>query len=86
MIKTGDDPIQKNLDLLETNSKLNHKAFGKFDFSATLLFKTQIAPGYNYPNDSVMVSKFMNPATVTVGFGLDYKPHKSTSINFAPLS
>jgi len=78
--------VQKNIDLLETNSKLNHKAFGKFDFSAVLLFKTQIAKGYNYPNDSVPVSKFFNPAILTVGIGLDYKPNKNTSINFSPLS
>jgi len=78
--------VRKNLDLLETNSKVNHKAFGKFDFSAILLFKTQIAKGYNYPNDSVVVSKFFNPAIITTGFGLDYKPNKNTSINFSPFS
>jgi hypothetical protein len=78
--------IRKNIDLLETNSKLNHKAFGKFDFSAILLFKTQIAKGFNYPNDSVPVSKFFNPAIITLGLGLDYKPNKTTSINFSPLS
>lgn len=85
-IASGGEGIRKNLDLLETNSKLNHKAFGKFDFSGIMLFKTQVAPGYNYPNDSVPVSKFMNPAILTVGFGLDYKPNKSTSLNFSPLS
>jgi hypothetical protein len=85
-ISLGDNPIRKNLDLLETNSKLNHKAFGKFDFSAVMLFKTQVGKGYNYPNDSVPVSKFMNPATLTIGLGLDYKPNKKTSINFSPLS
>jgi hypothetical protein len=85
-IASGEKGIRKNLDLLETNSKLNHKAFGKFDFSAIMLFKTQIAPGYNYPNDSVPVSKFMNPGILTIGFGLDYKPNKTTSINFSPLS
>jgi hypothetical protein len=91
-IATGKEGIRKNLDLLETNSKLNHKAFGKFDFSAILLFKTQIAKGRNYFNDasgketSQVVSKFMNPAILTVGFGLDYKPNKTTSINFSPLS
>lgn len=85
-IASGDNGIRKNLDLLETNSKLNHKAFGKFDFSAIMLFKTQIAKGYNYPNDSIPVSKFMNPAVLTIGFGLDYKPNKTTSINFSPLS
>jgi Protein of unknown function (DUF3078). len=47
-IETGKDGIRKNLDLLETNSKINHKAFGKFDFSFILLFKTQIAIGRNY--------------------------------------
>jgi hypothetical protein len=85
-LKSGNNDPRKNIDLLETNSKLNHKAFGKFDFSAIMLFKTQIAKGYNYPNDSVPVSKFFNPAILTIGIGLDYKPNKQTSINFSPLS
>jgi hypothetical protein len=85
-LTTGGGPIRKNLDLIETNSKLNHKAFGKFDFSAIMLFKTQLLKGYNYPNDSVPVSKMFNPAILTIGFGLDYKPNKTTSINFSPLS
>jgi hypothetical protein len=86
LIATGDQGIRTNIDLFETNSKLNHKAFGKFDFSGTMLFKTQISRGYDYPNDSVPVSRFLNPAILTLGFGLDYKPDKSTSINFSPLS
>ncbi|MBN1108849.1 MAG: DUF3078 domain-containing protein [Bacteroidales bacterium] len=88
LIWTAEDGIRKNLDLLETNSKLNHKAFGKFDFSAILLFKTQLAKGFTYPNDTTknLVSKFFNPATLTIGFGLDYKPNKLTSINLSPLS
>jgi hypothetical protein len=86
LVKSGDNPIRKNIDLFETNSKLNHKAFGKFDFSAITLFKTQIAKGYNYPNDSVPVSKALNPGVLTLGFGLDYKPNKTTSLNFSPLS
>jgi hypothetical protein len=86
-LKSGDKDIQKNLDLLETNSKLNHKAFGKFDFSGIMLFKTQLAPGKNYSTDPATdVSKFFNPATLTLGIGLDYKPNKTTSINFSPLS
>ena len=90
-LATGKD-IRKNLDLLETNSKFNHKAFGKFDFSAILLFKTQIAIGKNYfttaagHDTSNMVSKFMNPAILTIGLGLDYQPNKTTSLNFSPLT
>ena len=87
LIATEENGVRKNIDLLETNSKLNHKAFGKFDFSGILLFKTQIAKGYTYStNDTTVVSKFFNPATLTTGFGLDYKPNKNTSINFSPLS
>ncbi len=91
-IKSGNDHLKKNIDLLETNSKLNHKAFGKFDFSAIMLFKTQVASGRKYlksitnEDSSVLVSKFLNPATLTIGLGLDYKPNKKTSINFSPLS
>jgi hypothetical protein len=90
-LKSGDNPVRKNVDLIETNSKLNHRAFGKFDFSAIMLFKTQLAPGYSYVkiNDkdtAIMVSKMFNPATLTIGFGLDYKPNKKTSINFSPFS
>jgi hypothetical protein len=92
LIASGENGIRKNIDLLETNSNLNHKAFGKFDFSAILLFKTQIANGKNYTKTSagndtaIIVSKFMNPAILIIGFGLDYKPNKVTSINFSPLS
>lgn len=96
-LASGNESVRKNLDLLETNSKLNHKAFGKFDFSAIMLFKTQIAPGKQYSKvkdpisgeyeeTSTIVSRFMNPATLTLGIGLDYKPDKETSINFSPLS
>ena len=85
-ISSGDNPIRKNTDIFESNSKVNHKAFGKFDFSAVMLFKTQLLKGYNYPNDSIPVSKILNPGNFTLGLGLDYKPNAQTSINFSPLS
>lgn len=91
LVATNDNGVRKNLDLIETNSKLNHKAFGKVDFSATMLFKTQVTVGKTYfkvedRDTSIVASKFMNPATLTIGLGLDYKPDKNTSINFAPFS
>ncbi|MGD0340610.1 MAG: DUF3078 domain-containing protein [Bacteroidales bacterium] len=86
LVGSGKTPFRINLDLLETNSSLNQKAFGKFDLSAIMLIKTQIAKGYNYPNDSIPVSKFLNPIIFTIGLGLDYKPNKTTSLNFSPIS
>jgi len=88
LVWNDENGVRKNLDLLETNSKLNHKAFGKFDFSAILLFKTQLSSGYTYAADGskTLVSRFMSPGILTAGIGLDYKPNKKTSINFSPLS
>lgn len=83
-----DNGLRRNADLVEVTSKLNYKAFGKFDFSGTMLFKTQLAEGYTYPKDKdpVLVSRILSPASFTIGLGLDYKPNKETSFNVAPIS
>jgi len=85
-IKTKENGNRKNQDLFEINSKFNRNAWGKIGMSTTLYMKTQLARGYKYPNDSVPVSKFINPASITVGLGFEYKPMKNTSLNLAPLS
>lgn len=87
-VASKDKGIRRNMDLIEFNSKLNHKAFGKFDFSSTAIFKTQLAKGYNYPKDKdpVLVSRIMSPLNLTLGVGLDYKPNRETSFNVSPLS
>ncbi len=85
-IRTKENGFRKNQDLLEINSKYNRNAWGKIGMSASFYMKTQLANGYNYPNDSVVISKFLNPASLTVGLGFEYKPIKNTTINVAPLS
>ncbi|MDX2431900.1 MAG: DUF3078 domain-containing protein [Bacteroides sp.] len=75
-----------NSDRLELDSKYNLNAWGKIGFSASFYMKTQLAKGFNYPNDSVAVSKFLNPGTITLGLGAEYKPWEKTTINMAPLS
>jgi hypothetical protein len=78
--------LRTNTDLLEFNSKYNKVIKEKIDFSAVFYMKNQIARGYNYPNDSVVVSKFLNPGTFTIGLGVEFKPFKNTTLNFSPLS
>lgn len=78
--------LRTNADMLEFNSKYNKVIKKKIDFSAIFYMKNQIARGYNYPNDSVIVSKFLNPGTFTIGLGVEYKPFKHTTLNFSPLS
>lgn len=86
MIWTDGVGLRKNLDVIDIASKINHKAFGKFDFSGQLQFKTQSFNGYRYSPDTAVVSKFFNPATIILGYGLDYKPTKTLSINVSPIS
>jgi hypothetical protein len=83
---TGEKGLRKNNDLFELNSKFNRNASGKIGLSASFYMKNQLAKGYNYPNDSVVVSKFLNPGSLTIGLGAEYKPFKHTTINLAPLS
>ncbi len=85
-ISTQDKGFRKNHDQFEIDSKFNRNAWGKIGMSASFYMKNQLARGYNYPNDSVAVSKFLNPGTITVGIGAEYKPIEKTTINVAPLS
>ena len=78
--------LRTNTDMFNLNSQFNKVIKEKIDFSALFYMKNQIARGYNYPNDSVVVSKFLNPGTFTIGAGLEYKPFKKTTLNFSVLS
>ena len=80
--------LRKNNDIFEINSQFNKNKWGKVDLSASFYMLNQIARGYKYPTEdsSVVVSKFLNPGSLTVGLGIDYKPFKKTTINVAPLS
>lgn len=85
-IITEEYGLRTNTDQLEFNSKLNKVIRDKIDFSSVFYMKNQLARGYKYPNDSTVVSKFLNPGTFTLGVGFEYKPFKKTVINYSPLS
>jgi hypothetical protein len=78
--------MRTSTDNVELNSQYNRVLTNKLDFSSVFYGKTQIAKGFNFPNDSVAVSKFLNPGTFTIGVGVEYKPFKETLINFSALS
>lgn len=86
LIKAGDDPFRKNEDKIEFNSKYGKKASGNFFYSGLLNFKTQLAPGYNYPNDSLEISRFAAPAFITIALGMDYKPNDALTVFLSPAT
>ncbi|MGZ3862597.1 MAG: DUF3078 domain-containing protein [Bacteroidia bacterium] len=76
----------KNDDRIQFTSKAGHYAFKNTYYTGLVDFKSQFAPGYNYPNDSVQISNFLAPAYVVAALGLDFKPVPELSIFFAPIS
>ncbi len=102
LMKTGEKGLRKNDDLWEINTKFGQKAVGKLGrkmmekygkeslknwyYSFLVSLKSQISAGYNYPNDSVVVSSFMSPGHLFFALGLDYKPGKTTSILISPIT
>ena len=88
LMRQGDEDtkFKKTEDRIELNSKLGYKQWKSIFWSFNMNFKTQFAPGYNYPNDTVKVSEFLAPAYLILSLGLDYKPTDYLSISFSPFT
>ncbi len=76
----------KSDDKIDFTTKYGYK-LSKSTFVAGLVnFKTQMANGYNYPDDSTVVSKFMAPGYLLGAIGADYKPNDKFGLFFAPIT
>jgi hypothetical protein len=85
-LKGGGKKLRKNEDKIDFLSKLGHQAFGNFYYSALFNYKTQFTEGFNYPNDSVVISKFNAPAYISLSLGMDYKPNEFFSVFLSPAT
>lgn len=83
-------PFRKSDDRLELNSQLSYKIKEqtRWYYSLMLNFRTQMAAGYNYPdeNTKVLVSKGLSPAYLTAGVGIDFKPTSWFNVFISPLA
>ncbi len=82
----GERTPVKTDDRIEFGSKFGYEARKSLYYSAILNFRTQFAPGFKLPNDSVVISEFLAPAFINVGLGMDYKPNDDFAVFFGPLS
>lgn len=74
LLQSGTTAPRKNEDKIDFTSKYGRYAFLKrWYYSALVNAKTQFADGYNFPDDSNVISRFAAPAYVLVSLGLDYK-------------
>lgn len=80
-------PAVKTDDRLDILTKYGRKLSKRLFYSALLNFKTQLFPGYDYPEkDSVKISDFLSPATVFLSVGIDYKPNANFSFMLSSLT
>ncbi len=84
--QTKQKGFEKNDDKIEIQSRFGYSAFKKWFYSAEVNFKTQMAPGYKYPDKTNPISSFMAPGYLTFSVGLDYKPNKDFSLFISPLT
>jgi hypothetical protein len=76
----------KTDDRFDFLSKYGVKAFSNFNYAVLVNFKTQFAPGYNYPNDSIKISNLLAPAYLLAAIGLNYVPSSYFNAFFAPIT
>jgi len=86
ILKNDGETTKKNDDLIDINSQFNQKFSKNWSASGLVNLTTQFAQGYNYPDDSNIVSKFFAPAYLTIAPGLSYKPVDYFSILITPVT
>jgi len=86
LVKYRDEGLRKNEDFWEISTTAGWKASKKWYYSFGLNLKSQFAKGYNYPNDSSIVSNIFSPGYLYTTAGFEYNPVKTTSVIFSPLT
>lgn len=85
-MKQGEENWWKTDDKIDFTSKYGYKIKKNLYVAALVNFKTQMDEGYNYPDDSTLVSKFMAPGYFLGAIGLEYKPNKKFSLYVSPIT
>ncbi|MGB3182776.1 MAG: DUF3078 domain-containing protein [Cyclobacteriaceae bacterium] len=91
VIKQGDNELRKSDDAIILISQYGYKLSEHWQASLNANFRTQFAPGYNYPEDvdgleqKRLISEFMAPGYLVASPGITYiKEHFSAT--FSPAS
>lgn len=72
-----DKRVEKSDDKIDLQFSISKKNSNLFKFSTMSTFNSQFAPGYSYPNDSVLISSFFAPAYLTLSGGYTLSDKKN---------
>jgi hypothetical protein len=78
----------KTNDKIELTSAYGYELHHNKKWYLTVLgnFKTQFTDGFNYPDDSTVISKFMAPGYLVAGLGVTYSPTRWFYLYVSPTS
>lgn len=80
-------PWRKTDDNIEAFSNVGYELIkDKFGLTFISTFRTQFDQGFNFPNDTTVVSNFMAPGYLSANLGFAYSPVKSFQAIIAPLA
>ncbi len=85
-LQSGSNSLRKSDDKIEFSSKYGYKTSKNWNIAALVNFKSQFTHGYNYPNDSSVISDFLAPAYLLISTGMDYKPNDHFSFFVSPVT
>ena len=77
--------VRKTNDKIDFLTKGGITAWHNWDYAGLFEFRSQFDEGFNYPNDSVPISKFMAPGYFQLSIGLNYKPVEYFSVFISPI-
>ena len=79
-------PIKTD-DKIEFTSLATLKATEHLNYGVELAFRSQFAYGFDYTKDSThYISKFLAPAYISLGLGIEWVPNPHFSLYFSPLT
>lgn len=78
-------PFRKTQDYFLISTKFGFKKANSWKYTSYASLRSQFAKGYNFPNDSVPISRFMAPAYLHAGIGIDFFVAQPLSIFVSPL-
>ena len=86
--RTEETGTRKTDDKLEFVSKYNRTAFKKWSYTSILNFRSQLQPGYSFPEDAekIRISDWMAPGYLNFSIGLENQPYKWLTIYISPIS
>ncbi len=90
--KTGDFEFRKSEDKIDLSSTygIRTSETSKWYYEALFNFKSQFAPGYDYPDkvdsSKVKISNFLAPAYTSIGLGMEYRPFEYLSLYLSPIT